>query len=287
MSSELDSPSSRVPLDALTALVRGAGREVLSWYARRSEVTWKEDGSPLTLADRASHKFLVRGLETLLPGVPVLSEESAAEEIRDRADWETFWLVDPLDGTKEFVKGTGEFTVNVALVEGARPVIGVVDVPQLKRCYRAAPGVPTEVAQDDGPFMKVHTRVPPDVAPVLVASRDHAGSGVRAFATGLGEGVQFTSAGSSLKFCLVAEGRADFYLRDLPTMEWDTAAAQCVVERAGGAVFSILGTDGFSSLKYNKESLKNPPFIAVGRPDGSWREIIEVMNVEAAKGTDG
>ncbi|MEX0935959.1 MAG: 3'(2'),5'-bisphosphate nucleotidase CysQ [Gemmatimonadota bacterium] len=266
--------SSRIPLDPLVDLTRSAGNEILRWYGNHGTVEEKEDRSPLTAADRAAHEHLLAGLADLTPGIPVLSEESPADEIAERLSWERFWLVDPLDGTKEFLKGTGEFTVNVALIEGGRPRIGVVHVPATGRTYRAAPDLGAQVTSTEGGWESIRARSFQADSPVLVASRDHAGPMVEALAAALGPGVEFTSMGSSLKFCLVAEGRADLYLRDRPTMEWDTGAAQCVVEYAGGIVVSLdEGTWG-APLGYNKSSLRNPGFLCIGDPEGPWEDLV-------------
>ncbi len=268
-------------MDGLVEVAERAGGEILRRYGDPGPVQEKGDRSPLTEADRASHALLVRELPRLLPGVPVLSEESEAREVRSRRDWRRLWIVDPLDGTKEFLKGTGEFTVNVALVDEGFPLLGVVHVPAQGRSYRASPALGAQVADVDG-LRPIRSRTFPGDSPVLVASRDHSGPGVGALAAALGPAVRFTSMGSSLKFCLVAEGRADLYLRDLPTMEWDTAAAQSVLEHAGGAVYG-LSRDGAGApagrfdgtrLRYNKDSLENPPFLAVGDPTGAWQDRI-------------
>ncbi len=267
--------SSAVAIDDLLEIVYAAGREILQWYGNPGEVESKDNASPLTRADRAAHSLLVRELSAFTPDVPVLSEESPEEEVRDRRTWRRFWLVDPLDGTKEFLKGSGEFTVNVALVEEGRPVLGVVHVPPSGRTYRSTAERGAELGGVDDPFRSIRTRPFPSASPVLVASRDHAGPGVEALVRELDEKVEgtveFTSMGSSLKFCIVAEGKADLYLRDRPTMEWDTGAAQSVLERAGGGVYSLAAG---ASLAYNKESLRNPPFLAVGDPSGPWRDLI-------------
>lgn len=266
-------------IDSVTSLVREAGEEILRWYQKGVEVEEKEDSSPITAADRAAHQCLTAGLRRLDPSIPVLSEESGPEEVAERGAWKRFWLVDPLDGTKEFLKGTDEFTVNVALVESGRAVMGIVHAPALDRLYRAADGASAEMSVDGGTFHSMHTRRFDAERPILVASRDHAGPGIEAFATSLGPGVEFTSMGSALKFCLVAEGKADLYLRDGPTMEWDTAAAQCVVERAGGGVFSLEGSTVAAPLTYNKRTLRNPHFICVGDPAGSWRNVIQSVQI--------
>jgi 3'(2'), 5'-bisphosphate nucleotidase len=265
-------------MDELVAIVRRAGREILRWYGDPGRVETKEDRTPLTEADRAGHRLLVRELAALVPELPVLSEESAEEEISERREWRRFWLVDPLDGTKEFLKGTGEFTVNVALVEEGRPVVGVVHAPALGRSYRASSRLGAQLSRGEEPFRPIRTRRFHREGPVMVASRDHAGPAVEELARALGPGVEFTTMGSSLKFCLVAEGRADLYPRDLPTMEWDTAAAQCVLERAGGAVYALPASGApveGTELTYNKDTLENPPFLAVGDPRGDWRHSME------------
>jgi len=267
-------------LEELTNVVRAAGREVLRCYTGGGNVEWKGDGSPLTEADRTSHAYLCRALTDLAHDLPVVSEESDAEEVVDRRAWRRYWLIDPLDGTREFLKRTGEFTVNVALIEDGRPIMGVVDAPALDRCYRAARGAGAQGAEGGGPFRPIRSRVPSSHPPVLVASRDHLGPGVETFAAALGDKVWFTSMGSSLKFCLVAAGEADLYLRDLPTMEWDTGAAQCVVEEAGGAVYGVVNPGDPRPLLYNKESLRNPAFLAVGDPEGPWRRPLATLRFE-------
>jgi 3'(2'), 5'-bisphosphate nucleotidase len=261
-------------LEDLTAIVRRAGDEILQ-HAPLLGVEVKDDGSPLTIADRHAHQMLQRELGALLPGIPYLSEESDASSLGNRTSWRRYWLVDPIDGTKEFLKGTGEFTVNVALVDDGSVVAGVVHAPALDRTYRASLGNGAELCEGDEPFRPVRTRGFDARNPLLVASREHAGPGVRALAAAMGEKVEFTSMGSSLKFCLVAEGNADVYCRDLPTMEWDVAAAHCVLEQAGGYVFALAGPGLGPTLKYNKRSLANPPFVAVGDPSGPWREILD------------
>ena len=260
-------------MEGLVDLVHGAGREILKWYGRGGRVEEKEDCTPLTDADRASHVHLIEGLSRLTPKIPVISEESPSSEIKGGREWERYWLVDPLDGTKEFLKGTGEFTVNVALIEAGRPVIGIVHVPVLGDTYRASLEHGSEKAASDGRFASIQSRPFETDEPVLVGSRDHAGPAVERLAHLLGSHVQFTSMGSSLKFCLVAEGRADLYLRDRPTMEWDTAAAQCIVECAGGGVFALDESTVGTVLRYNKPTLLNPHFLCVGDLDGPWREL--------------
>lgn len=242
----------------------------MRFYQGRASVVLKNDSSPLTDADRASHDFLLEFLPNVIPGIPVISEESE-DPTRALADPEgRFWLVDPLDGTKEFLKGTGEFTVNIALIERGQPVAGVVHAPAIGISYFAD--------LNNGAFRKRHIGVPVPIRVQradrerlrIVASKDHAGPLVAAMLARLNN-AELKSMGSSLKFCLVAEGQADIYLRDVPTMEWDTAAAQCVVEAAGGSVCTLDG----QPLRYGKPGLKNPTIITIGDRDLPWPTLLD------------
>jgi 3'(2'), 5'-bisphosphate nucleotidase len=252
-------------LEAVRAIAVAAGRRILAIYERGFTVTHKDDRSPLTEADRAAHELIGARLAALTPGIPVLSEESAAAGYAERARWPRFWLVDPLDGTKEFINRNGEFTVNIAFIDGQAPVLGVVHVPVAQVTYSACRGA--------GAFRSVGAAAPAPIAArryaggkaVVVASRSHAGPYIEAFCASLGAH-DAVSMGSSLKFCLVAEGVADVYPRLGPTMEWDTAAAQCLVECAGGRVTDLHGR----ALAYNKPSLRNPWFLATGAGDYDW-----------------
>jgi len=236
-------------------------------YEQDFAVEHKDDRSPLTAADMASHHLIVAGLEALAPGVPVLSEESAGVPWETRRDWRRYWLVDPLDGTREFVKKNGEFTVNIALIEDGESVLGVVYAPALDEMHYGARGAGAFVCA--GP-----DRVPiavrkPALAPLRVAgSRSHMDTRSAAFIASLGEHT-LLGMGSSLKFCRMAEARLDVYPRFAPTSEWDTAAGQCVLECAGGAVLTLDG----APLRYNgKDSLLNPDFLAIGDEGLPWRE---------------
>ncbi len=250
-------------------LARAAGGLILSFYQQRGEVILKADASPLTAADTASHEFLTARLPALLPGVPVVSEESAGAADSALPDDAPFWLVDPLDGTKEFVKGTNEFTVNIALVCAGRVELGVVYAPALGLGYSALRGGGAFRRQGDEPRTPIHTRAMNLARPAVVASRDHAGPLVATLLARL-PGAELASMGSSLKFCLVAEGRADLYLRDLPTMEWDTAAAQGVVEAAGGGLFDLSG----ATLRYGKPGRRNGSIMTVGDLSFPWRNYV-------------
>ncbi|MFO1433109.1 MAG: 3'(2'),5'-bisphosphate nucleotidase CysQ [Candidatus Competibacteraceae bacterium] len=257
-------------LGPVTALATEAGARILEIYGTAFQVDEKEDNSPLTAADLASHKAIVAGLQQLTPEIPILSEESAGIPFAERQCWERFWLVDPLDGTKEFIKRNGEFTVNIALVEGHEPVLGVVQIPVKGLCYFAARGQGA-FRQETGRTVERIEVSPLGTGPVrVVGSRSHGGKRLEEFVARLGDHT-LVSIGSALKFCLVAEGKADIYPRLGLTSEWDTAAAQCIVEEAGGRVIAVSG----ERLAYNtKESLLNPYFLVVGDAGREWRSYL-------------
>jgi len=252
-------------LDPVAQIAAEAGLRIMEIYATSFSVAQKDDDSPLTAADTASHNIICERLQSLTPDIPILSEESASVPFSERGQWERFWLVDPLDGTKEFIKRNGEFTVNIALIENHEPVLGVVYVPATQICYSAANG--SAIRQEPGTSPQpITTRTTETNKPLrIVGSRSHGNASVQAFAERLGEHT-FIAVGSSLKLCLVAEGGADVYPRLGPTWEWDTAAAQCIVEQAGG---KVVATDG-SRLHYNKESLLNPHFLVFGDSHRDW-----------------
>ena len=256
-------------LPGVLRLVAEAERAILEVYAGSLEVEYKSDDSPITRADKAAHDILSAGLAHLTPGIPVLSEESAEQHaLAVRGRWREFWLVDPLDGTKEFISRNGEFTVNVALVRDHRPVLGVVAAPVLGRTYYGAEGYGAFKVQVGEPPERIHTRAAAQPL-VVVGSRSHRGDSLDSVLLKLGAH-EMRPMGSSLKFCLVAEGAADFYPRLGPTSEWDTAAAQAVVEAAGGAVTTL---DGLP-LRYNeRDTLLNPHFLAVGDTTREWRTL--------------
>ncbi|MDX1605481.1 MAG: 3'(2'),5'-bisphosphate nucleotidase CysQ [Candidatus Competibacterales bacterium] len=255
-------------LSEVIELAWQAGQQILTVYGRNHfEVTAKADDSPLTAADLASQAVIVAGLGRLTPDIPVLAEESA-DQVTDaqRRGWNLFWLVDPLDGTKEFVNRNGEFTVNIALVEGHYPVLGVVHVPARGICYHAATGHGAFRQRTGEPAEPLQpTR--PAAAPVrVVGSRSHPGPDLAGFVERLGPH-RFVPVGSALKFCLVAEGSADVYPRLGPTWWWDTAAAQCVAECAGARVVQ---TDG-RRLGYNRgDDLRNPHFLVYADDGRDW-----------------
>lgn len=246
--------------DAVTALAQTAGQAILNIY--QSDDAWvkhKDDGSPLTAADMAAHKLIVAGLAEITPDVPVLSEEDGGTPFDERKHWTRYWLVDPLDGTKEFVGKTDEFTVNIALIENGVPVMGVVVAPVFGLTYSAVDGKAWR--QKDGEKKPISVRKPATPL-VVVASRRHKTGRVAAFTEVLqakaGE-TERLDVGSSLKMCKVAEGSADIYPRLGPTSEWDTGAADAVLRAAGG----MLCRKDLQPLAYNKEDILNPDFMAI------------------------
>lgn len=253
-------------LPEVAKIAQLAAEAILSVYRRDFDVEQKDDESPLTAADMAAHHVIVDGLARLTPGWPVLSEESASVDFEQRRQWSRYWLVDPLDGTREFVKRNGEFTVNIALIEDHEPVLGVVQVPVDGRCFRAAGGE-ASLLDADGSERPLRC-VKPDTVVRVAGSRSHGSSEVGAYLQKLGEH-ELIARGSSLKFCEIAQGSADLYLRLGPTCEWDTAAAHCVLKAAGGDVLDLQGRP----LRYNtKDSLLNPEFLAVADPQTDWLE---------------
>lgn len=253
-------------LPRVVAIAREAGREILAVQTQDFDVTHKADRSPLTEADLRSHRLIVQALTTLTPDVPILSEESAAVPYAERSRWRAFWLVDPLDGTREFVSRSPEFTVNIALVCDHQPVLGVVYSPARQTSYYAARGMGAFRQIEEGDATALQVSKPAQVPPRVLGSKSHRGNSLDDMLAKLGPH-RLIGVGSSLKFCLVAEGSADLYPRLGPTSEWDTAAGQAVVECAGGQVTDLQGRP----LRYNaRDTLINPDFIAYGDPDRHW-----------------
>ena len=271
-------PLSQDWIAQLVQIVENASAAILDVYNTDFDIKTKDDESPLTQADLAAHKVIVAGLQALTPNIPVISEESAPPTFAQRSQWQRYWLVDPLDGTKEFVNRNGEFTVNIALIEGHEAVFGIVGVPVQQKVYV---GDVRQTELDKRAFVLEGGHSRPLVgqlqsdrqSPVrVVASRNHGGERLEAY---LGEvasmfaGIERTPVGSSLKLCVLAEGGADIYPRLGPTSEWDIGAAQAVLTAAGGAVYT---PDG-NVLAYNtKDSLLNPEFLAVADASHPWLE---------------
>jgi 3'(2'), 5'-bisphosphate nucleotidase len=258
-------------LDAVADIARAAGREILDVYAAEELVaTHKADASPLTEADLRAHSLIVERLGQLHPQLPVLSEEAADTPYSERARWSRYWLVDPLDGTKEFLSRNGQFTVNIALIEGHRPQLGVVHVPVDDATYAGIPGRGAWRQRGEQPQQAIHVAARSASPLRVVGSRSHRGDSLDAFLARV-QPYELHAIGSSLKFCLLAEGAADVYPRLGPTSEWDTAAAHAVLLAAGGSVTRLDGTP----LEYNtREELLNPYFLAAGPADRDWLALL-------------
>ncbi len=246
-----------------------AGQAILEIYQSADfGIEIKSDDSPLTKADLAAHEIIVADLQKITPDVPVLSEESTKTPYSTRKQWNKYWLVDPLDGTKEFIKRNGEFTVNIALIEKGLPILSVIYVPVKDITYSAAKGYGA-FKKEDGNRFQIYTKKPARKKPIVVGSRSHISQDVVDYLEKLGEH-KLISMGSSLKFCLVAEGKADLYPRLGLTREWDTAAAQCIVEQAGGRVVTL---DNQTLLYNTKDNLLNPYFIVYGDENNEWLNL--------------
>ncbi len=234
-------------------------------------VETKDDASPLTLADKASHNVIVAALATLTPEIPILSEESRTVAWEERSQWNEYWLIDPLDGTKEFIKRNGEFTVNIALIQGNKAVLGVVYVPVQGRCFYGYQGGGSFERNSAGEVRGIRVNDHAETPVRVVGSRSHRGELLDAYLARLGEH-EMVPMGSSLKLCLVALGEADVYPRLGLTSEWDTAAAQAVVECAGG---KVVQTDGSPLLYNTKDDILNPFFIVYGDHSRDWTTYLE------------
>lgn len=241
--------------------VASAGRAIMEIYDGAFSVQSKDDNSPLTLADLESQRILIEGLKLLTPDIPILSEESAQAPWAERQRWHELWVVDPLDGTREFIKRNGEFTINIALVVDHEALLGIVAAPAQELLYWGAAGLGAFSRHRDAPQSRIHTS-PPQTPLRVVGSRSHASPETAGYLERLGPHVM-TGIGSALKFCLIAEGKADLYPRFGPTSEWDTAAGQAVLEAAGGHVTRLDG----HRLRYNcRETVINGDFVAFSDP---------------------
>ena len=252
--------TSEINIKDILASAKEAGNVILEIYKGDFSVTHKDDKSPLTEADQKAHEIIVKRLAELYPHIPILSEESKEIPYEQRKDWEYFWLVDPLDGTKEFINKYGEFTVNIALIYNHKPILGVIYVPTQDVLYYAQNGL--------GSFKQLNGQKPTRITArnadtrklIVVASRSHFSKETEEFIKKLEEEheIELEHIGSSLKFCLVAEGKADIYPKLGPTMEWDTAAAHAIVNESGKKVMKY---DSHEELTYNKKNLLNPWFV--------------------------
>ena len=257
-------------LDQVTDICRRAGDAVLDVYGSEFTVDVKEDRSPLTEADRRAHRIIVTALAELTPGWPVLSEESPRADFDARQGWTTYWLVDPLDGTKEFIKRNGEFTINVALIEQRRPTLGAVRAPALGVDYFGALTLGAWRQPDGGAREAIRASANASSPVRVVGSRSHRGASLDKLLARVGD-YTMVPMGSSLKICLVAAGDADLYPRLGPTSEWDTAAAHAVLESAGGYLVDLNG----QRLDYNKGDILNPYFLAFGDETRDWLSLIK------------
>ena len=259
-----------IDIEHVIAIARAAGDAILEVYHRDFDVYEKEDKSPLTEADLAAHRRIVDGLAGIHPALPVLSEESSDIPFATRSSWLRYWLVDPLDGTREFIKRNDEFTVNIALIESYHPTVGVVHVPVSGTTYFGRVGEGAWRRDSDGTTQRIRAAVQRRHPLLVAGSRSHAGDSLAEFLRRVGPH-EFLSMGSSLKLCLVAEGRADIYPRLGPTSEWDTAAAHAIVNAAGGYVTDL----DLKPLEYNrKDSLLNPHFLVFGDANEDWQNYI-------------
>ena len=270
--STIDHRLSTIEIEEIIAVAKAAGDAIMEIYEKDFTVEYKDDQSPLTEADTKANDIICKALEERYPEIPMLSEENKAVPYEERKNWEYYWCIDPVDGTKEFIKKNGEFTVNIALIHRDTPVLGVVYAPALNEMYHAKQG---EGAFKNGqklPLTEPGTRNPEHEL-VIVASKSHLNEETRNFidnVTRNTEHVTRISKGSSLKLLMVAEGSADIYPRLAPTMEWDTAAADAIVREAGKMTFRYAESDTRNPepLKYNKPDLLNPWFVVRGEDVG-------------------
>lgn len=262
-------------LPELISIVHKAGDAIMQVYAGEITIQRKGDNSPLTMADMAAHHIIESGLNKLTPELPVLSEESAEVSYDIRSQWRRYWLVDPLDGTREFIKRNDEFTVNIALIDNGKPIIGIVYAPAKSLLYYAGQeiGAFKQVGNQDESAIKARALDPTSMT--VASSRSHSDERVKSFLSRVTAKLsepKLISMGSSLKICLVAEGLADVYPRLGPTSEWDTAAAQCVLEQAGG---QLVGIDGKPFVYNAKSSLLNAEFFARGATAHAWQQYLK------------
>ena len=247
-----------IDLEVIVDIAQKAGDTIMEIYSRDFQVDYKDDKSPLTEADTKSNEIICEALAKAYPEIPLLSEENKAEEYEVRKEWEYFWLIDPIDGTKEFIKKNGEFTVNIALIHNDSPVLGVVYAPALGDMYKAKKG---DGAFKNGQRLPLEVNETPEKSLRVVASKSHLSEETQAFIDEVAKStksIEQVSKGSSLKLVMVAEGSADIYPRLAPTMEWDTGAADAIVRESGKMSFQFENNE---PMTYNKENLLNPWFI--------------------------
>jgi 3'(2'), 5'-bisphosphate nucleotidase len=259
-------------LNEVVSLAKFAGNQILKIYQGDFSVEYKMDESPITTADLASHNCICQGLRRLKPALPIISEESIPISFQERQNWEKYWLIDPLDGTKEFLERNGEFTINIALIEQFKPILGVIFVPSMNICYFAREGIGAYKQIGQNRPKKMHSKVWKEEQIITaVISRRHGLEKLKKFFKQFSK-LNLLYCGSALKFCWVAEGLADIYPRFSPTFEWDTAAGQCILNEAGGQVIDSTGQE----LQYNRlYSLQTPDFLAVSDRHHPWLDYFK------------
>lgn len=257
-------------LNEIIELAKEAGNAILTFYKKKLEIQVKSDNTPVTVADLKAHTVIVEKLQTLTPNIPILSEEDADIDYEVRRGWHRYWLIDPLDGTKEFIHETDEFTVNIALIDNGKAVLGVIYAPVLQSLYFASKGFGAYKLTKEQAFMPIKTQKIKDTPIKVAISRRHVTKSARAFLNQIPDIVKMPK-GSSLKTCLVAEGLADVYPCLGKTSEWDMGAAQCIIEEAGGMMVDL----NFHPIRFNqKASLLNPPLLVAGDKDYNWKQFI-------------
>jgi len=246
----------KIALEDIVRIAQEAGDAIIQIYTKDFSIEYKDDKSPLTEADTKSNEIICDALEKLYPNIPIMSEENKQTDYEERKEWEYYWCIDPIDGTKEFIKKNDEFTVNIALIHKNTPVLGVVYAPAIDEMYKAKKG---EGAFKNNQKLPLQTNPNPKEKLYVVASKSHLSPETQEFIDNLEtKEIEQVSKGSSLKLCMVAEGKADIYPRLAPTMEWDTAAADAVVREAGKMTYQF---ENNKPMVYNKENLLNPWFV--------------------------
>lgn len=248
-----------------------AGKIIRKYFNSVYDIELKNDKSPVTTADLAANEYIENQLGRLTPGIPRISEESEETSYQERRHWETFWLIDPLDGTREFVRNRPDFTVNIALIHQRQPILGSIYLPIADQLYFAHSNSHAYRQDQQETPTTIHTNANTQTVPRICASRYHSGKPMRDFLDAVGTH-ELIARGSSIKSCLIADGSADIYPRFGPTWEWDTAAAQCIITQAGGH----MTTFDMDILSYNKESLLNPSFIAFANNQHDWSKPLSL-----------
>lgn len=258
-------------IEEICQIASDAADCILEIYDTDFSIEIKDDHSPLTSADLAAHNTICAALAKLTPEIPILSEESSELPYVERGQWSRYWLVDPLDGTREFIKRNGEFTVNIALIENGQSILGVIYVPVTGVCYYAAASHGAFKINADGITESIKVKTSELNKIIIAGSRSHGSENQQALVNQFSD-ARIITIGSSLKFCLIAEGAADIYPRFGLTSEWDTAAAQCIVEEAGGCVVDM----DFKPIRYNtKDSLLNPEFLVIADRSFNWKRYLD------------